>query len=118
MYSSSSVPKFLEHSNGRLYYIGIITAENANGNGPRWPLCIAEVDREKCCVILSTVTVIDTEREYHRCQKETAVKQLSSVDYSNHGVYEDRKGRIIVYAPFRRNLERWENVLNRYVIEL
>jgi hypothetical protein len=31
---------------------------------------------------------------------------------------EDSRGRIIVYAPFRRDLSRWECALNRYEIEL
>lgn len=118
MYSSSSVPKLLAHSNGKLYYIGVITKDNVSGNTPRYPLCIAEVDRESCTVVRSSVTVIDTARPFHREQRANGGNGLNIVDFSNHGVYEDSRGRIIVYAPFRHDLSRWEGVLNRYVIEL
>ena len=118
MYSSSCVPKLLAHSNGKLYYIGVINEENVQGNLPRYPLCIAEVDRERCCILRDTLTVIDTERDFHRKQKGSAGRRLQVVDYSNHGIFEDSKGRIIVYAPFRTDLSLWEGVLNRYEITL
>ena len=118
MYSSSSVPKVLAHSNGKLYYIGVITEGNVSGNLPRYPLCIAEVDKERCCILRDTVTVIDTERPFHRRQLANAGRRMQVVDYSNHGIFEDSAGRIIVYAPFRTDLSLWEGVLNRYEITL
>ena len=95
MYSSSSVPKLWAHSSGRLYYIGVINARNPEGNGPRAPLCIAEIDRTRCCVIRESVCVIDRARE-------------GAADYTNHGVYEDSCGHIVVYAPFKGALNRYE----------
>ncbi len=102
MFSSSSVPKLFEHSSGKLYYIGIINGKNTKGNAPRFPLCIAELDRETCTIIKKSVTVIDTERG---CQN----------DYSNHGIYEDSKKRIVIYTPYKTEDKRG---LSRYVIEL
>ena len=29
-------------------------------------------------------------------------------DYTNHGVYEDSRGHIVVYAPFKGALNRYE----------
>ena len=95
MYSSSSVPKLWAHSSGRLYYIGVINARNPEGNGPRAPLCIAEIDRARRCVVRESVCVIDRARE-------------GAADYTNHGVYEDSRGHIVVYAPFKGALNRYE----------
>ncbi len=114
MYASSSVPKLFAHSNGKLYYIGIINAENPKGNEPRYPLAIAELDRETCTIVKDTVTILDTRRPSHEAQGK--VKHI--VDYSNHGVYEDSAGRLIVYAPYREDLHTWECGLNRYEITL
>ena len=118
MYASSCVPKLLAHSNGKLYYIGVINDKNPDGNLPRTPLCIAEVDKTTCTIRRDTVTVIDQERQFHRDQIKAASGKLNLVDYSNHGVFEDSLGRIVVYAPFRRDLSKYECVLNRYEIEV
>lgn len=119
MYSSSTIPKLLSHSNGKAYFIGMIHDENPDGNLPRFPLCIAEFDPVKCAIKKDTVTLLDTERDYHKTQKEEAKKQKKfvCVDYSNHTVYEDEKGDIVVLSPFRFDLLKWEGVLNRYIIE-
>lgn len=102
MYSASCVPKLFAHSNGKLYFIGVINDGNPDGNSPRYPLCIAELDRETCTIVRRSVTMIDTGRG-------------SQTDYSNHGVYEDSKGRIVVYTPFNAGTARG---LNRYAIEI
>lgn len=114
MYSSSCVPKLLPHSNGKLYFIGVINDRNPSGNLPRYPLAIAELDRETCTIIKSSVAIIDTERPSHKIQGKTT----HLIDYSNHGVYEDSQHRIIVYAPYRDDLSKWESALNRYEITL
>ncbi len=115
MYSSSSIPKLLNHSNGNLYFIGIINQENPKGNLPRYPLCIAKVDKETKRVIKASVTVIDTKREHHNL----SVKTSNVVDYSNHGVYEDKETKnIVVLAPYRENLSQYRCYLNRYVVKV
>ncbi len=103
MYSSSSVPKLLAHSNGKLYYIGVILTENPNGNEPRYPLAIAELDRDTCTIVKDSVTMIDTARLL-----ADGTRSKERFDYSNHGVYEDSQHRIIVYAPFKGTLNRYE----------
>jgi len=108
MYSSSSVPKLWAHSNGKLYYIGVINDKNPTENLPRFPLCIAELDRASCTIKRDTVTVIDTQHAHHREEKGGI-----RADYSNHGIFEDSKGNIVVYAPYTdangvRGLNRYE----------
>jgi hypothetical protein len=43
-FSPSSMSRLFTHSSGRIFWIGNITPENADGNSPRWPLVIGEVD--------------------------------------------------------------------------
>lgn len=115
MYSSSCIAKLLNHSNGNLYYIGVINDENPQGNLPRYPLCIAKVDKNSLKIIKHSVTIIDTKRKNH----ETSVKTSNVVDYSNQGIYEDREtGNIIVLAPYREDLTQYRSYLNKYTIEV
>lgn len=110
MYSSSCVPKLLSHSNGKLYYIGVILTENPDGNLPRHPLCIAELDCETYTVRRDTVQVVEAAREHHG----DAPPKMRA-DYTNHGVYEDTRGRIIIMPPYRKDNTRG---LNRCVVDI
>ena len=58
-YSPSACSQLLRHSNGRLYWLGNITAENPRGNRPRYPFHIGEVDRQSGELIEPSVQVID-----------------------------------------------------------
>ena len=115
MYSSSSIPKLIMHSNGKLYFIGVINETNPNGNLPRYPLCIAEVDTKNFSIIKDSVTILDTKRAFH----DEALKGSNVVDFSNQGIYEDEKtGDIIVLAPFRTDLSCYKAVINKYVVKV
>ena len=62
-YSPSSIHGFIRHSmTGTLYWIANITADPPDGNRPRYPLVIAEVDEAIPAIRRSTVTVIDDRR--------------------------------------------------------
>lgn len=114
MYSSSCIPKIINHSNKNMYYVGVINNENPNGNLPRYPLCIAKIDKNTKRIIKDTVTIIDTKRSNH----DSALNTSNVVDFSNHGVYEDKKtGNIVVLAPYREDLTQYSCYLNRYVIK-
>ncbi len=66
IYSSASIFKFFRSSkNGKLYWIGNIIDEpwRIDGNDPRCPLQICEVDETYGYLIKDTLTVIDTVRE-------------------------------------------------------
>lgn len=74
LYSPSSIHRFLRSTrNGKLYWLANITAGPPEGQGPRYPLTIAEIDEEKIAVIKESVRVIDDRRE-----GEPATLQLSN----------------------------------------
>ena len=80
-YSPSSFHRMIRHSvTGRLYWLGNITPRPPQGNDPRYPLVIAEVDEEKAALRKSTVTVIDNRVE----------GQGPGIQFSNFSLLEDR----------------------------
>jgi hypothetical protein len=115
MYSSSCIPKIIRHSNGKLFFIGVINKSNPKGNLPRYPLCIAELDPNRGVILKETITIIDTKR----ASQDETICDAYPVDFSNHGIYEDENtGDIIVLAPMRPNLAEFGSVLNKYVIKV
>ncbi|MCP4644617.1 MAG: exo-alpha-sialidase [bacterium] len=89
LYSPASFSR-LERSSktGKLYFLGNVLEEDSpspNGQGPRHPLVIAEVNEENMGVRKETITIIDD-------QKEGDLPRT----YSNFGVYEDRETRDFV----------------------
>lgn len=80
-YSPSSYHRMIRHSvTGRLYWIGNISRHPPEGNSPRYPLVIAEVDEEKTALRKRTVTVIDDRRP----------DQPAALQFSNFSLLEDR----------------------------
>lgn len=74
IYSSATISYFLRAAkNGKLYWFGNITDHNVNGNYPRYPLQIVEVDETWGTAKHDTLTVIDTRRE-----GESEMVQLSN----------------------------------------
>ena len=117
MYSSSSCPDLIKDRKGRLFFTGIITAQNPNGNLPRYPLCIARLNTDTLTIERDSVTVIDTRRSWHEIQEKS--KARYPVDFSNHHSYLDAKEhKIVVHAPFRPDLHQFESVINKYEIYL
>jgi len=59
-YSPSSFARLLRSSQtGRLYFVGNISADPPDGNSPRYPLVIAEIDESATALKRDTVTTID-----------------------------------------------------------
>jgi len=58
-YSPSSCSQLIPHSSGRLYWIGNRCKENPDGNLPRYPIVIAEVDGTSGLLVADTICVID-----------------------------------------------------------
>ena len=77
--------------NGKLYWIGNILKENPDGNWPRYPLQIAEVDEKKIAVIKETVSVIEDKQR----------GDSPFVQFSNFRVYEDRETNEFVLTMAR-----------------
>ncbi len=81
IYSSASVHSFYRSpKNGKLYWLGNIIDPPAaiDGNNPRYPLYICQVDEEVCCLMKDTLTVIDSLREGQ-----------TGVELSNFNLLED-----------------------------
>jgi hypothetical protein len=58
-FSPSACSQLLQHSRGKLYWLGNITPENPRGNRPRYPFVIAEVDRRSGLLIRDSVRTVD-----------------------------------------------------------
>jgi hypothetical protein len=100
-YSPATGSRLIRSSfNGKLYWIGNIIPQNPEGNSPRHPLCIVEVDEEKPALRKETVFTID-----NRGPNDTPRVQLS-----NFHVYEDRETGDFVLL-MARIFERSETLL-------
>lgn len=99
-FSPSSMSQLIMHSNGHYYWIGNLSPTNCQGNSPRWPLVIGEVDVQTMMLIQDSVITIDT-----RGPEEPEGLQLS-----NFYAFEDRATGDIV-LPMQRwkpgNLYEW-----------
>jgi hypothetical protein len=86
-YSPSSIHRMIRHSQTKkLYWLGNIAATPPQGNSPRFPLVIAEVDETKAALVKGTVTVID----------DRQATQGPDVQFSNFSLYEDRETHAFV----------------------
>lgn len=63
-YSPSSIHTLIRSSrNGRLYWLANIVPEPPEGNGPRYPLLIGEIDEEQVAVRRDSLVTIDRRQE-------------------------------------------------------
>lgn len=83
--------------NKKLYWIGNIVRENPEGNRPRYPLQIAEVDEDRRAIIKETVNIVE--------DKQPGDSPL--VQFSNFRVYEDGQTHEFVLI-MARHTERAE----------
>jgi hypothetical protein len=58
-YSPSSCSQLLRHSNGKLYWLGNISATNPRGNLPRRPFYVGEVDQDTGLLIRDSLILVD-----------------------------------------------------------
>ncbi len=89
--SATGCALFRSIKNGRVYFVGNLCADGkpADGNWPRAPLHIAEVQEESFAIKKDTITVIDK-----REGNDTDKTQISNFRY-----YQDREtGDVVVYA--------------------
>ena len=105
-FSPSSISMFLPHSSGRTFWIGNIAPRNPDGNQPRYPLVIAEVDADSLMLIKDSVTVVEDRRP----------EDHPGIQFSNFQAHEDRQtGEVVVYLPFfYTTREGWTGSLHRY----
>ncbi len=83
VFSPSSISSTIRSSlNGRLFWIGNISDKPVEGNSPRYPLVIAEIDEENICFKKNTLTVIDDRDPEH---------DSASLQLSNFSILENRE---------------------------
>ena len=98
----------------RLYWIGnlCIRGRRANGNWPRSPLVVAEVDEERFAIVRSSVAVID----------EQAPGEPETVQHSNFRFYQDRQsGELVLFLTRfgERDAKEWKRAdYYRYRVRL
>jgi hypothetical protein len=105
-FSPSACSDIRRHSrNGKLYWIGNICPENPDGNAPRYPLVIGQVDEELLGMIKETVKIIDTrdpKKDSPHVQLSNFsvtedpatgafIVELNRLDYEPSGTYEGRQ---------------------------
>ena len=87
-FSPASCSQILKHSNGKYYWIGNICDHNPNGNMPRYPLVIGEIEENSYLLKEDTVVTIATREK----------GQSENVTYSNFFAHEERGTQdILVY---------------------
>ena len=59
-FSPSSMSTLITHSSGRVFWVGNLTSQNPNGNLPRYPVVMGEVDPESLMLIHDSVIVVDS----------------------------------------------------------
>jgi len=89
-YSPSSYHRMIRHSvTGKLYWLGNISATPPEGNSPRYPLVIAEVDEATGCLRRGSVTAIDDRQPGQ-----------GWIELSNFSLLEDRETHTLeLYLP-------------------
>lgn len=104
--SSTGSIIFRSIKNGKVYWMGnlCIERERPNGNWPRYPLIIAEVNEEPFYIKKGTIRVIDT-----RQKNEPPQLQLS-----NFRIYQDRENGDVVVFLSRFGENGFEN--NKWLI--
>jgi len=83
-YAPATFAKFIRSGKtGKLYWVGNISRVPPEGNSPRYPLYIVEVDEEKAALKKSTLTIID-DRE---------PGDTEGVQFSNFSLLENRESK-------------------------
>lgn len=95
---------FRSEKNGNIYWVGnlCIDGQRANGNWPRYPLVIAEINEESFTIKKSSITIIDTK----------APEEPERVQLSNFRFYQDMENKDIVIFLTRfgeRDFKNWKN---------
>jgi hypothetical protein len=88
-YSPSSMSQLFAHSGGQVFWIGNITPTNANGDLPRYPLVVGEVDPKSLRLVKRSILELDTRKPGE-----------GRVDLSHFRAQEDREtGQIVLTVP-------------------
>jgi hypothetical protein len=105
-FSPSSMSVLFRHSSGRYFWVGNLSPQNCQGNLPRWPLVMGEVDPHSLRLLRPSLLTVDTQ------QPED--KTRGRLDLSHVTLLEDRADKQILlvyprsYGAYRSN--EWATV--------
>jgi hypothetical protein len=110
-FSPSSCSLLIGHSSGRLLWIGNIARENPDGNLPRYPMVIGEVDEKSLLLKKDTMIAID----------DVQPGESPRTCLSNFYAYDDREtGEIVMCMPrwFTKSTEKLDWTTNSYIYRI
>ena len=114
LYSSSSIHRFHRSGrNGRLYWFGNISGPAVDGNHPRYPLVMGEVDEVTGSLIKDSCTVID-DREPEQDHEELQLSNFRILEDRRTGTMELYMTRLGAFLPD----DPWRSHAYRYRIEV
>jgi len=117
IYSSASCSKIIEDfRTHKHYWIGNITSQSVNGNDPRYPLCIVELDEDTGLAKKSSYTVIDTKQD-----GDPDTIQLSNFELLQNretGELEIMLSKLGQYYEAPKTATIFKSDALRYIIEL
>lgn len=87
-FSPSSMSALFRHSSGRCFWVGNLAESNCQGNLPRWPLVVGEVDSRTLKLKRSSLLAVDA--------PTSADQSRGRLDLSHCTLIEDRKTKQIV----------------------
>jgi hypothetical protein len=90
LFSPSAMSTLFRHSSGRYFWSGNLSTTNCQGNLPRWPLVVGEVDPSSLKLVHSSVLTVDTQRPEDQ--------NRGRLDLSHFTLLEDRKTKQIILA--------------------
>lgn len=99
-YSPSSMSALFKHSGGRCFWVGNMSAINCQGNLPRFPLVMAEVNTKSLKLIRSSLITVDT-----RTEEDLSKGRL---DISHITLLEDRETKEIILT-YPRNTNAYKS---------
>jgi hypothetical protein len=89
-HSPSSCSQIMRHSSGRYFWIGNLSPENCNGNSPRYPIVIVEVNATSFKPMRETLCILDNRQP----------DDPENLSLSNFYAIEDRASHdIVLYCP-------------------
>jgi len=89
-FSPSACSQLIDHPDGRLFWMGNICEQNPFGNSPRYPMMLAEVDRNTGLLLRESASVVDDRQE----------GESTSLTLSNfHVRVEEGSGDLLLYMP-------------------
>ncbi len=79
-FSPSSMSRLFRHSSGRCFWSGNLTRQNCQGNLPRWPLVLGEVDPKTLKLVHSSLLTLDTQQPEDQPRGRLDLSHLSLLE--------------------------------------